>query len=142
MATRLDDLPAWARDLLAGARVARLGLLADDDHPRVLPVTFAICGGAIWSAIDNKPKRAEPARLRHLRRNPAAALGVDHYDDDWSQLAWVQVLGEVEIVPAGDCPAALGALASKYEQYRDEPPPGPLLGLSPQRVLCWRAGGQ
>ena len=46
VASRLDDLPAWARDLLAGARVARLGLLGDDGRPRVLPVTFAICAGA------------------------------------------------------------------------------------------------
>ena len=85
VASRLDDLPAWARDLLAGARVARLGLLGDDDRPRVLPVTFAVCGDAIWSAIDDKPKRATPARLRYLRRNPAAALTVDRYADEWSR---------------------------------------------------------
>ena len=38
--------------------MARLGLIADDGRPRVLPVTFAIYGDAIWSAIDDKPKRA------------------------------------------------------------------------------------
>ena len=122
MASRLDDLPAWARDLLAAARVARLGLLGDDDRPRVLPVTFAVCGDAIWSAIDDKPKRVTPARLRYLRRNPAAALSVDHYADEWSELAWVQVLGEIEIADAADCAAALAALEAKYEPYRDAPP--------------------
>src|SRR5215213_8484009 len=91
---RLEALPGWARDLLAEARVARLGYVDEDDHPRVLPVTFAVAAGAVVTAIDEKPKRsAEPARLRQLRRRPEAALLVDLYDDDWTRLAWVQLLG-------------------------------------------------
>jgi PPOX class probable F420-dependent enzyme len=137
----LETLPGWASQLLRDARVARLGLLDDDDRPRVLPITFALVAGVLWSAIDAKPKRAgrEPARLRYLRRRPAAALTVDGYDEDWSRLAWVQVLGEVAVVEAADCGAALDALAAKYEQYGVDPPPGPVLRLTPRRVLCWRA---
>ena len=113
----------------------------DADHPRVLPVTFALAGGALYSAIDRKPKRSpEPARLRFLSRRPQAALTVDHYEDDWSALAWVQVLGSVEIVGPDADPAGLSALAAKYEPYRRDPPPGPLLRLVPERTLCWRAG--
>lgn len=126
--------------MLRTARVGRLGLIDDAERPRVLPVTFAIAGGALCSAIDKKPKRsAEPARLRYLRRRPQAALTVDRYEDDWAELAWVQVLGRVEIVEIADHPAALDALCSKYEQYRAEPPPGPLLRLVPERTLHWRA---
>jgi PPOX class probable F420-dependent enzyme len=126
--------------LLEGARVARLGLLDAEGAPRVLPVTFAVAEGRIWSAIDRKPKRAEePARLRFLRRDPRAALTVDLYSDDWDKLAWVQVLGRVEIVDAGDGAAGLEALRSKYEPYREEAPPGPLLALEPERYLWWRA---
>jgi PPOX class probable F420-dependent enzyme len=125
--------------MLRSARVARLGLLDTDDRPRVLPVTFALAGGAIYSAIDRKPKRSEPARLRYLRRRPEAALTVDHYDDDWTTLAWVQVLGRVAILAIEDEPAALQALAAKYTQYEADPPPGPLLKLVPERTLCWRA---
>jgi PPOX class probable F420-dependent enzyme len=106
----------------------------------VLPVTFAVAGGRIWSAIDQKPKRAkEPARLRFLRRDPRAALTVDRYSDDWEQLAWVQVLGRVEIVDVSDGAAGLEALRKKYEPYREQTPPGPLLSLEPQRYLWWRA---
>ena len=108
--------------------------------PRVLPVTYAVAEGRIWSAIDRKPKRSsEPARLGFLRRDPRAALTVDRYSDDWDQLAWVQVLGRVEIVAASDGAAGLEALSEKYEPYRAEPPPGPLLALEPQRYLWWRA---
>ena len=135
----LEELPDWARALLDEARVARLGLLDDKDRPRVLPVTFTLAEGALWTAIDRKPKRGEPARVRYLRRRPQAALTADLYDDDWSRLAWVQVLGEVEVLKVRDCARALEALASKYGQYREDPPQGPVLRLVPRRALWWRA---
>ena len=129
--------------MLEDARVARLGLLDLEGAPRVQPVTFAVADGRLWSAIDRKPKRSEePARLRFLRRDPRAALTVDRYSDDWDQLAWVQVLGRVSIMEIGDGPAGLDVLSAKYERYREEAPPGPLLALRPERYLCWRAADQ
>jgi PPOX class probable F420-dependent enzyme len=137
----LDELPGWARDLLGDARVARLGLLDEGDLPRVLPVTFAAADGAIWSAIDRKPKSTtEPARVRRLRRRPEAALLVDVYDEDWSRLAWLELRGCVSILAVEDAPRALEALLDKYEHYRAEPPPGPLLRLDVQRAVWWRPG--
>jgi PPOX class probable F420-dependent enzyme len=135
----LEELPGWAGELLSSARVGRLALLDERDLPRVLPVTYAVWEGAVWSAIDSKPKRpGEPARVRRLRRRPEAALLVDRYDDDWSRLAWVELRGLVSIEPVGP---ALQALAARYPQYRDEPPPGPLLRLSVRDAVWWRAAG-
>jgi PPOX class probable F420-dependent enzyme len=119
--------------------VARLGLIDDVGRPRVLPVTFALVGDQAWSAVDDKPKRSvgtELARVRWLRRRPEATLLVDHYDDDWSQLAWVQLIGRVTIIDAGEPPPELVA---KYEPYRRRPPQGPLLRLDIERVVHWRA---
>lgn len=138
----LAELPGWAHDMLRDGRVAHLGLVDEGDRPRVLPVTFALARGALYSAVDDKPKRVAPdrlARVRYLRRRPEAALTVDRYDDDWSRLAWVQVLGRVELVEAGSDPGALEALRAKYAPYRDRPPAGPLLRLDPERALWWRA---
>ena len=136
----LEALPPWARALLDEARVARLSYVDERDRPRVLPVTFAVEGGAVWSAIDEKPKRTRhPARLRHLSRRPEAALLVDVYDDDWSRLAWVQLMGTVEIVDASNARDALRELAAKYPQYAERTPPGPLLRLRAERALQWRA---
>jgi PPOX class probable F420-dependent enzyme len=143
METRnLAELPSWAAGLLREEPVGRLGLLDSAGHPRVLPVTFAVSGASIWSAIDRKPKRRageEIARVRWLRRRPEAALTVDRYSDDWSRLAWVQVLGRVQVVDVDENADALRALIERYPQYRAEPPPGPLLELRPRRCLCWRA---
>ena len=136
----LEKLPPWALELLETARVARLAFLDEDARPRVLPVTFAMTSGFIWSAIDLKPKRAaEPARVRWLRRRPEAALCVDHYSDDWGRLAWVQALGRVEVLERGQAGDGLAALAAKYDPYREQPPPGPMLRLEVERTLSWRA---
>lgn len=140
----LSELPAWAAELLASARVARLGLLDSRENPRVLPVTFALAEGRIWSAVDDKPKQAQGedlARVRFLRRNPRAALLADRYSDDWTQLAWVQVLGNIHITPVALAPTGLAGLIAKYEPYRETPPAGPLLALDPERCLFWRASG-
>ena len=139
---RLESLPGWARELLASERVARLAYVDEHDHPRVLPVTFAVADGAVWSAIDEKPKRSpEPARLRHLRRRPEAALLVDVYDDNWSRLAWVQLLGRVDVLPVESAPEAIEALAAKYPPYAESTPPGPLLRLNVEGSRQWRSTG-
>ena len=80
------ELPAWARSLVESAQVAHLGLVDSDGRPRVLPITFAVVDGAVWSAVDQKPKRVpgeQLARLRWLRASPRVALTVDRYSPDW-----------------------------------------------------------
>jgi PPOX class probable F420-dependent enzyme len=111
----------------------------------VQPITFALADGRVWSAIDHKPKRVDGARLarvRRLRRDPRVALTVDRYDADWSRLAWVQLLGEVEILPAAEARAGTAALAAKYPEYVTTPPDGPILALTPRRWLYWRASSR
>jgi PPOX class probable F420-dependent enzyme len=128
--------------MLEQERVARLGLLDEDDRPRVLPVTFAVADGAVWSAVDDKPKLLkgdELARVRFLRRRSEAALSVDHYEDDWSRLAWVQILGRIDVLDPEEGPAGLEALVAKYPPYRERAPAGPLLRLAVERAIHWRA---
>ncbi|MFZ0383086.1 MAG: pyridoxamine 5'-phosphate oxidase family protein [Solirubrobacteraceae bacterium] len=133
-------LPKWARELLDQARVGRLGLLDDEHQPRVLPVTFALAGDTLVTAVDHKRKDVPAerlARLRWLRARPRAALTVDHYEEDWSRLAWVQALGTVTILD--HAPEATAALTRRYAQYRDHPPAGPVIELRPERIIWWKA---
>jgi PPOX class probable F420-dependent enzyme len=120
--------------------VARLGIIDDDGGPRVLPVTYALSGGSIVTAIDHKPKRVPPerlARVRWLTARPQAAVTVDRYDEDWSRLRWVQAIGRVQILEAACAPEAIAALTERYAPYRDRPPAGPILVLEPDRLLWW-----
>jgi PPOX class probable F420-dependent enzyme len=141
-AASLETLPGWARDLLETEPVGHLGVIDDDARPRVLPVTFALVGGEIWSAVDDKPKRVPGdnlARVRWLRARPRSTLTVDHYAEDWSRLAWVQLLGETTIVEVAGHEPVLEALSARYQPYRERPPRGPLLRLDPDRCVWWRA---
>jgi PPOX class probable F420-dependent enzyme len=122
--------------------VARLGVADEEGAPRVLPVTYAVLQNTIVTAIDHKRKEVPAdrlARVRWIRARPRVALTVDRYDDDWSQLQWVQALGPITILEAGDAPEAIAALTERYASYRNQAPGGPVLSLAPDRVLWWRA---
>ena len=125
--------------MLDSERVARLAYLDSDDRPRVLPVVFAVVADTVWGVIETKPKRSPvPARVPLLRRRPEVALCVDVYDDEWERLAWVQLLGRVELLDLADGPEGLEALRDRYPQYRERTPPGPLLRFDLERALWWR----
>lgn len=139
---RLDEATCRAR--LANARHAHLATTGADEQPRVVPVTFALVGDDLVTAVDQKPKSTTGLRrLQDVRENPRVAVLVDEYDDDWTRLWWVRALGTaaVEIDPAGDArrEAALGALAARYPQYRTDPPLGPVLRVRVERWTGWSA---
>jgi len=117
-----------------------MGLIDDAGLPRVLPITYAVLGDFVVTAVDHKRKNVPAerlARVRWLSRRPKATITVDHYDDDWSRLAWVQMIGSVRTVEVDA--QLLAALAARYHQYEARPPDGPLLVLAAERLVWWRA---
>src|SRR6185437_4132137 len=84
-------LKPWELDLIAQCRVARLATVSLGGQPHLVPVCFAFVDGAFFVPIDEKPKRATTlARVQNIERDPRATLLIDHYADDWSQLAWLR----------------------------------------------------
>jgi PPOX class probable F420-dependent enzyme len=116
-----------------------LATVTAEGRPHVVPCCFALDGERIFTAVDDvKAKRTlELRRLDNIRRHPHASLIVDHYDDDWSTLWWVRIDADAATVEpqSPDDQAAHRLLASKYEQYRAQPPPGPVIVLS---IVRWR----
>lgn len=134
--------PDRRRERLADARVARLATLRPDGTPRLVPVTFALLGDLICSAVDDvKPKRSTRlARLDDVRHDPRVALIADHYAEDWSTLWWVRVDGTAAVHDAGALRSdALAALVAKYPQYAAAPPDGAVLVVTPTRWTGWSA---
>ena len=134
---------AIAVDRFAGARVARLATVGDAAQPHVVPVTFAVHGNVVVSAVDDKPKSTRRLRrLENIRRDPRVALLVDEYDEDWSKLWWVRADGHAQVIEAGsDLAASVAWLSDKYEQYRDHPPRGPVVWVEVDTVTGWAASG-
>lgn len=147
------ELTPAAAAFLEEQRVARFATVDSEGLPHVLPVCYALlresAGDAVYSVVDEKPKRGDPrrlARLRHLRAHPRAALVVDVWDEEWSRLGWVMLRGEVAVLHGEAAPApapgeearALAALRRRYPQYRAMALEGrPLIRLRPERVLHW-----
>jgi PPOX class probable F420-dependent enzyme len=132
-----------ARELLGGARVARLGTVARDGRPRLVPICFALAGDVLYHAVDHKPKSTrELARLADITAEPRATVLADHYEEDWAALWWVRADGRARVIEDVDAPEAaraLDLLAARYPQYRERRPRGPVVALDIERVQGWAA---
>ena len=122
---------------LDGARVARLATVDPRGRPHVVPISFALDGDTLYTAVDEKPKRTrELQRLRNIRANPQVEVLIDHYEEDWSGLWWVRLRGTARIV---DDRRAMELLAAKYPQYRERIPAGPVIAVSIEERIEWTA---
>ena len=135
---------------LDAQRVARLATADGSGQPHVVPVCFVRVEQRLYIPVDAKPKRGDPRALRRLRNlqvRPDAMLLVDHYDEDWQQLRWLQVHATAAILDrAGDAEraAALRALEARYPQYAAMGLAGlglPVIALKPVTVQRWAAVG-
>lgn len=127
-----------ARARFAAARVATLATVDGAGAPHVVPVTFAVDGDTVLSAVDAKPKRhVALRRLDNIRANPRVSLLAQHWDEDWSALWWVRADG---IAVVTDAPStverAVRLLRDKYPQYADVDVHGPVIAVA---VHAWRA---
>ena len=126
------------RERVGAARVARLATTTPAGRPHLVPVCFVLADDTVHSAVDGKPKSTRALqRLANLRADPAAALLIDHYDEDWTAVWWVRADATGRVLAAGaEQVRARAALGDKYEQYRRDPPAGPVIALD---VVGWRA---
>lgn len=121
--------------------MARLATVSPDGRPHVVPVTFAVDGDVIYSAVDAKPKTTTRlARLRNITAEPRVAMLADHYEADWDRLWWARADGLASILgePA-DRARPLELLAARYPQYRVNPPAGPVIAIAVERWTGWAA---
>lgn len=129
------------RRLIHEARVGRLATVTADGLPHVVPCCFVVDGDIVYSAVDDvKPKSSmRLARVANVEAHPAAALLLDHYDEDWARLWWIRLDGRVRVIDADglDAERPRQLLADKYDQYRRKPPPGPVLALTIERCRAW-----
>jgi len=132
--------------------VARLATLNRDGRPHQVPVVFVHHDGRLWSPVDGKPKRAgELARVENAMAHPHASLLLDHYTDDWSQLWWLRIDVELQVVRLHKdvnitmntaTADVVTALRQKYAQYHDLPvlrDPPTLLSMRPSKISSWCA---
>ena len=127
--------PGDARQRLAAARVARLATVSGAGQPHLVPVTFAVDGDTVYSAVDHKPKTTTHLRrLANIAANPRVCLLADHYADDWTQLWWSRADGHAGVLTGPETAAPIALLTARYPQYQSTPPTGPVIAIT---VTTW-----
>jgi len=127
---------------LARQRVAHLATADRHGTPHVVPVCFGLRDRALYTTIDEKPKRDTGAplkRLRNIAENPAVAVVVDHYDEDWSRLGFVMLHGRADILTEGaEHAEAQALLRERYPQLRAMQIAGlPVIAVRIERTTSW-----
>ena len=140
--------------LLSEARRAVLATVRADGTPRLVPFAFAADLEAdpvvVYSALDEKPKSVanvhDLARVRDILARPRVELLVDHWSEDWSELAWLRLRGSARLLEpadpddAAEHAHAVGLLRVRYEQYaRQRLEDRPILRIAVERVSSWQA---
>jgi coenzyme F420-0:L-glutamate ligase/coenzyme F420-1:gamma-L-glutamate ligase len=133
---------------IAFIRAQRVGRLATADRagqPHVVPVCYAHDAASFYIALDAKPKRVAPERLKRIRNildNPHVALVIDRYSDDWSALAYLLVRGVGVLLPPGatEQQQAIALLRSRYPQYHAMPiEEQPVIAIRAESLVAWGA---
>jgi PPOX class probable F420-dependent enzyme len=130
------------RRFLAHQSIAHLATADSRAVPHVVPVCFAISDGTLYITIDEKPKRRSGAslkRLRNIAENPAVAIVVDRYDEDWALLGWVMLRGRAEILTGGtEHRDAQALLRSRYPQLNAmQIARYPVIAVRIERTTSW-----
>ena len=124
--------------------VARLATADSSGHPHVIPFCYAFDGEHIYFVVDQKPKRqtGKPIkRIRNMLENPYAAIVIDDYDDDWTQLAYVLITGTTALVDdETEYDRLLVLLRERYPQYLEMEltfANNAMVRITPTKVHAW-----
>lgn len=128
---------------MARAPVGRLATLDPDGRPNLVPFCFALDGETLYTAVDEKPKRSRRLRrVANIRARGVVTVLVDHYEEDWSRLWWVRLRGNGRVLDETDeRDRALTLLKAKYQQYRVQPPTGPVIAIDIEEWTSWSSKG-
>jgi nitroimidazol reductase NimA-like FMN-containing flavoprotein (pyridoxamine 5'-phosphate oxidase superfamily) len=123
------------RRFLQSRIVCRFATASKEAVPHVVPVVYAMDGGAFVIAIDYGTRK-----LKNLRENPVASLVVDDYDPNRA----VFVQGKCQVYERGkEYLRLLKILFDRFEFYRNNPwgeGESPILVVTPDKVTNWGLG--
>lgn len=141
--TQRTQLTATEIAFVHQQRVARLATADENGSPTLVPVCYAFDGTCFFTPLDEKPKRVSVTQLRRVHNIEArheASLLIDQYSDDWSQLGYIQIYGQADLLyPQHHLhPQALILLRERYEQYKSMALENlPCIMITPQRIRSW-----
>lgn len=128
---------------VAQQRNAHLATSDEAGNPSLVPVCYAYDGQYFYTPLDEKPKSIPASQLRRVRNIQArhsAVLLIDQYRDDWTQLGYIQIQGQADIIqPEHELHAhALVLLRQRYSQYHTmNLEQLPCILITPRHIHSW-----
>ena len=96
---------------LTWQRVCRVATAGKAGVPHVVPVCHVVDDGKVYFGSESQAKK-----VAHLRANAHAAVTVDVYDEDWSNLKGVMIQGTAVLIERGPRFRKIRRLL--YDKYR------------------------
>src|SRR6185369_7265157 len=122
--------------LVARERVCHVATTGKSRVPHVVPVCHVLDDGKLYFASEGGAKK-----IANLRANPHAAITVDFYAEDWSNLKGVMIQGDAAVLENGTrFKKARRLLYDKYPQYPEDAALGDgdvIIELTPRHVFSW-----
>ena len=87
--------------LIKSARIGYLATAASNLQPYLTPVVFIVQQNSVFIPLDDKPKTIDVKqlkRVKNIKENPRVSFLVDHYDEDWTNLWFVMIIGHATLV--------------------------------------------
>ena len=87
--------------LIMSARIGHLTTASSNLQPYVTPVVFIVQQNNIIVPLDDKPKTItvkDLKRVKNIEENPKVSFLVDHYEEDWTNLWFVMIIGCATLV--------------------------------------------
>jgi PPOX class probable F420-dependent enzyme len=150
MRTRVSSNQKDLRNIICGARVARLATVDSEDcKPYLVPVVFIYDGNNFYIPIDEKAKRSKPEdlkRVKNIQSNPNVALLIDEYNEDWEKIWFIMIQGNASLINNTESKQnrlvqrVHRLLYEKYPQYQTTGVGRFCIMIRPQRVINWKNG--
>jgi nitroimidazol reductase NimA-like FMN-containing flavoprotein (pyridoxamine 5'-phosphate oxidase superfamily) len=132
---KMVEISSEAKKFLDEGRVIRIATVDRDGSPRLAPFCYWIQDDVVYILT-----RPETKTVRNLRKNPDAAVIVDYYDEDWSQLKFCMIKGKATLIEDKEEVLKLHSIrGKKYSQQGD--PTGRVfvvIRLEPSKVATLR----
>ncbi|MHA2055496.1 MAG: pyridoxamine 5'-phosphate oxidase family protein [Candidatus Hodarchaeales archaeon] len=131
----MDKISDDAKKFLEEGRVLRIATIDNNGSPRLAPFCYWIQDDKVYILT-----RPETKTVRNLRKNPEAAIMIDYYDEDWSQLKFCMIKGKTALIEDKEKVLKLHSIrGKKYSQQGD--PTGrvfTVIRLEPSKIVTLR----
>lgn len=87
--------------LITSARIGHLATASSNLQPYVTPAVFILQKNNIIVPLDDKPKTIsvkELKRVKNIEENPKVSFLIDNYEEDWTNLWFVMIIGHATLV--------------------------------------------